>query len=295
MSRRGKSSPIEDLIELLARLPWWVCVLLAVLSYAVLSYLAKPAPLIAVQPGQIGQAMTYSIFKALAMAGQYLVPMACLFAAIGSAVGRRHRSQLVTRVAGTTDTDVLHGMSWRDFEILIGEAFRLQGYQVTELGGNGPDGGVDLVLRKDGEKFLVQCKQWKALKVGVQTVRELYGVMAANDATGGFVVTSGRFTEEATEFARGRNVRLLDRSQVIGLIKSAKTARSAPQSFPPIRPPARTESTTELRSESPPPCPSCARTMVPRVAKRGQQAGNSFWGCPSYPVCKGTRPMPFQP
>jgi restriction system protein len=47
----------------------------------------------------------------------------------------------------------------------------------VETGGGGPDGGVDLVLRKPGgngsEKFLVQCKQWRALKVGVDVVREL--------------------------------------------------------------------------------------------------------------------------
>jgi restriction system protein len=47
--------------------------------------------------------------------------------------------------------------------------------------------------------FLVQCKQWKAFKVGVQVVRELYGLMAAHGAAGGFVVTSGRFTDEATD------------------------------------------------------------------------------------------------
>jgi restriction system protein len=33
--------------------------------------------------------------------------------------------------------------------------------------------GVDLALTKGTEKFLVQCKQWKAYKVGVDVVREL--------------------------------------------------------------------------------------------------------------------------
>ena len=66
-----------------------------------------------------------------------------------------------------------------------------------------PDGGIDLVLSKGSEKFLVQCKQWKAFKVGVTVVRELYGVMAAKGAAGGFVVSSGRFTDDATAFASG--------------------------------------------------------------------------------------------
>ena len=33
------------------------------------------------------------------------------------------------------------------------------------------------------EKFLVQCKQGKAYIVGVDVVRELYGVMAAKGAS----------------------------------------------------------------------------------------------------------------
>ncbi len=39
---------------------------------------------------------------------------------------------------------VLNGMSWREFEMLVGEAFRLGGYTVSETGGGGADGGVDL-------------------------------------------------------------------------------------------------------------------------------------------------------
>ena len=46
---------------------------------------------------------------------------------------------------------------------------------MEETGGQGADGGIDLVLRKGSERFLVQCKQWRAYKVGVNVVRELYG------------------------------------------------------------------------------------------------------------------------
>jgi len=49
-------------------------------------------------------------------------------------------------------------MSWQQFETLVGEGFLRRGGRVKETGGGGPDGGVDLVLSKDGEKTLVQCK-----------------------------------------------------------------------------------------------------------------------------------------
>ena len=88
---------------------------------------------------------------------------------------RRQRAKLVKDVTGNGAADALDGMSWREFEMLVGEAFRLKGYAVHEHGGGGPDGGIDLVLSRPGqngsEKFLVQCKQWRAFKVGVDVVR----------------------------------------------------------------------------------------------------------------------------
>ncbi len=55
---------------------------------------------------------------------------------------------------------------------------------------------------KNGERFLVQCKHWRKEQVGVRVVRELNGVMAAAGAQGGYLVTGGRFTPDAREFAR---------------------------------------------------------------------------------------------
>ena len=40
---------------------------------------------------------------------------------------------------------------------------------------------------------------------------------------------------------------------------------------------------------APPPCPSCGASMVLRTAKTGRNAGGRFWGCPRFPLCRGTR------
>jgi restriction system protein len=170
--------------------------------------------------------------------------------------------------------------------MLVGEAFRLQGYRVVETGGGGADGGVDLVLSKGSEKFFVQCKQWRAFKVGVDVVRELYGVMAAKGAVGGFVVTSGRFTEDAASFASGRNLKLIDGPLLYGLIRQARNSRGqspAPQDGQPL------VSAAQADAPSVPSCPTCSKPMVKRTAKRGANAGEEFWGCSAYPACRGTR------
>jgi len=49
-------------------------------------------------------------------------------------------------------------------------------------------------------------------------VRELYGVMAAEGAACGFVVTSGVFTDEVRAFAVGRNIELIDGKALHALI-----------------------------------------------------------------------------
>lgn len=36
-------------------------------------------------------------------------------------------------------------------------------------------------------------------------------------------------------------------------------------------------------------CPRCSQPMVKRLARRGRNAGNYFWGCSRFPTCRGTR------
>ena len=276
------------LFRSMSMLPWWAGVTLAVVSYLILHRLSVPAAVTAVQPGQINSLLFRSIGAALASVGQYVVPIICLGAAGMSAWRRRQRHTLFSNLTQAKGADALNGMSWQEFEMLVGEAFRLQGFGVAETGGGGADGGVDLVLSRASEKFLVQCKQWKAYKVGVDVVRELYGVMAAKGATGGFVVTSGSFTEDARAFAEGRNVKLVDGQQLFDLIKQARASLAQ-----------RTGNAERPRFDAAPAfgpevasstgCPVCGAGMVRRTAKRGAKAGAQFWGCSTYPTCRGTR------
>lgn len=285
MARRRTSSPAEDLLDLVSMLPWWGGVALAMVSYLVLHALAAPVPTTPAQPAQLGQLVTKMLWHALAYYGQFILPLICLGGAAASAWKRKQRNSLIANVAATPTADALDGMSWHEFELLVGEAFRLQGYQVIENGGNGADGGIDLVLRKNNDKFFVQCKQWKVYKVGVEVVRELYGVMAAHGAAGGFVVTSGRFTDAATEFVRGRNLKLVDGPVLLKLIQHAKSARPAAAETIAN---AKIVASTEPAAPS---CPQCAKAMVRRSAKTGKHAGQAFWGCAAYPQCRGIRPI----
>jgi len=304
MARRKKSSGLEDMLDLLALLPWWICVALAGASYVFLHRLAVVPPTadLAGRPADMMAAVVQKgLIFGLASIGQYLLPLMCLVAAAMSAWRRKQRQALVKGVVQAQDVAVLGDISWREFELLVGEAYRLQGFRIIELGGNGPDGGVDLVLLKGSEKFLVQCKQWKAQRVGVATVRELYGVMAARGATGGFVVTSGRFSNDAQAFARGRNITLVDGPQLLAMVQRARqslvngpkaTQASGTSAASTARTNVATASAAVPVAASPAPaqpsCPRCSAAMELRTARQGAHAGKSFWGCSTFPGCRGT-------
>ena len=58
-----------------------------------------------------------------------------------------------------------------------------------------------------------------------------------------------------------------------------------------LRQPRATQTPDKPASDGDVPhCPSCNNLMVLRHARRGASAGQSFWGCSTYPTCKGTRP-----
>jgi restriction system protein len=126
----------------------------------------------------------------------------------------------------------------------------------------------------------------------VQVVRELYGVMAARGATAGFVVTSGTFSDDAREFAQGRNIYLVDGRKLFGLIQQARSSlRSRAAPVPPRQPQllgVRPERQPDMQT-SVPDCPKCSAPMVRRTARKGANAGAQFWGCSNFPRCHGTR------
>lgn len=263
----------ESLVDVLLVLPWWVSGVLAVVSYLVLTY-AAPAYF-------SGNQFTVGIGKGLSQ----LTPLVCgllVCLALASFVRAHFIARKFDRQNGLDD---IRSLSWRQFESIVGEAFRRRGYLAIANAADGADGGVDLVLRKDGRKFYVQCKQWKSRTVGVKPVRELFGVVSAHGAAGGIFVTSGTYTADASDFAATSGIELIDGSSLQEMIEEA---RSGEPFLDPTNRHARSTTTFSVGTDTPS-CPGCGSPMVARTAKRGANAGSQFWGCSKCPECRGTR------
>jgi len=169
---------------------------------------------------------------------------------------------LLSRQSGLTS---IRAESWQDFEPLIAEAYRRRGYRVKMRGGPGADGGVDLELEGQDGRIVVQCKQRTRGTIGVEVVRALFGVMIHETADRAILVTSASFTDAARAFAANKPIELIDGKALARLIREAHVAAETP------------------------PCPKCGKPMVWRTARKGGHAGESFWGCSTYPACKGLR------
>jgi len=112
----------------------------------------------------------------------------------------------------------IRSMKWPNVQLLLAEAFRMQGFLVKEIGGE----SADMVLLRDDRTYLVDCRHWSAPEVGANAPGQLYGAMGRLDAKGGFVVTSGKFTADALEFARGLNVELIAGRELARMLELAK-------------------------------------------------------------------------
>ena len=264
MGRRKQSG-----LDAIASMPWPVGIMLGIGAYWFIRH--GIGAYFAAQGSTLAKGFSGEVFAPLAWG----VLILCWAAAGISALRQRQRKYLLETQTGL---DSLRSLSWREFEMLVGESFRRRGYSVEETGLGGKDGGIDLIVRKQGRTELVQCKQWKNRQVIVATVREMWGLKAHHQADGVHIVCIGEFTPDAAAFASGKPIHLVTGQALLEMIKAVQT-NPAPSAAAP-----RTNAIVESADIH---CPVCGSVMVKRTNKRN---GQTFMGCPQYPRCNGTRP-----
>lgn len=242
--------------DLLLQAPWWVSVVTAAIVYVAMVHILPSI--------ETNNQLIDLVFKALAVPAPFFAFFILLVAPFSFFNARRKAKQLDNQKS----IETIRQLHWRNFEELVAEAYRREGYRVTE-GGYGPDGGIDLELRKGDELTLVQCKQWKIQKVGVNVVREMFGVLTASNADKLIIICSGKFTQQAIDFAADKPIELIGENELLPLI-------------------ADVQAKPNIEASKKASCPRCGSELVERQAKRGANVGNTFMGCSAFPKCRYT-------
>jgi restriction system protein len=276
-----KSHPLVEL----SRLPWWASVIVAAIAFVGLRWLV---PMVLRHQRILAPLAATVADHAIWIAGAFLLPIPF---SLAHAAKRR-------RIAATPAIlERINALSWQDFELLVAEAYRRKGYKIVERGGATTDGGVDLELHAKGKTIIVQCKRWRVQVVGVDRVRELFGVMVAECAGAAILVSSGRYSPEAIDFAHDKPIELVDGNELSEMLASVPEFRETKQSLGDdavrVEPGLVATSTGIANTEGAGDsvcCPKCGSTMIRRVAKQGSRTGQAFWGCSRFPACRGIAP-----
>lgn len=111
-------------------------------------------------------------------------------------------------------------MDGYQFEDYISNLFRKLGFAV-EATDYSNDSGIDLIATYEkpifSGKYIIQCKNWNS-PVGQPEVRDLYGVVMDQRANKGILITPSDYTQQAYDFAKGKNIELINGSVLRTLI-----------------------------------------------------------------------------
>jgi restriction system protein len=103
--------------------------------------------------------------------------------------------------SGFQETVVLETLDGYEFEKLCAKIFQKLEYGTVEIMPLSGDAGRDLLVHTHEGLIVVECKHQPHTSVGRPVVQKLHSAVISSNAVRGILVTSGRFSVQATEHA----------------------------------------------------------------------------------------------
>ena len=145
----------------------------------------------------------------------YILSFTLPFLVIGVITGWKQLCRPSAKKVEAT-AEAVKAMSWKDFSVLLEQAFQRKGYTVARL-----DGKVaDFRVSKDNRTTLISGKRWKAATHGVESLTEL-GTMCATEegVHGALYVALGNISENALRFAQRHRIELMQEAELANLLQ----------------------------------------------------------------------------
>lgn len=116
-----------------------------------------------------------------------------------------------------TNLNFWMNLDGHQFEDSVAAVYRTNGYKAI-VSKHGGDGGVDIILEKEGHRIAVQCKAHSA-QIGPSVARDLYGTMNHLGISDGIIVSRSGFTSGVHSFVAGKPIRLVTLSDLLKMQK----------------------------------------------------------------------------
>jgi HJR/Mrr/RecB family endonuclease len=198
-------------------LPWWSGVAIGVLLYVLLTWVVPPVA--ASRPGlatAISAASASAVFIALPF-------ITCSVILLLLTYRKRRELDLEVTLAA------LRALPRERFEHFAAEAFRSEGYVVAASAHR--DCAADLVLTREGQNVIAQCRRWRSNLIDAAALSELHSCMEITRATGCIMVTAGDYDAAAREFAAEKPLRLIGGRELERMLRTLNSPTSD-TSFP---------------------------------------------------------------
>lgn len=128
---------------------------------------------------------------------------------------------LVRRRANETAAglDMLVGMHWRDFSLLVARALQAQrGLAPIDANDHSAPRG-EFLMQQGGQPCLVSCKHGRAYRIGSAAVNELGAAARLAGARNAILVTEGQVQQDGIEAAARQSIEILDGRRLWPLVK----------------------------------------------------------------------------
>lgn len=121
------------------------------------------------------------------------------------------------RLVATGGLRALAAMRWREFSRFVIEALQAQGFEASRIEPDANRGQqADLLLNRDGQTWLLSCKQGVNYRINAGMVDEIARAVRGSNARGGILATLGRVEPDARKHNQG--IELLDGATLWPLI-----------------------------------------------------------------------------
>ena len=165
--------------------------------------------------------------------GLVCILISLIFALLGiNAVMREMKA--FKQIESNSTPDTLRGMKRKQLEQFLFALFSLDGYRVrSAIGELDRFDDADLIAVKKDQTILIQFNHYDEDLVDIKPIQSLQKAATANQATGCIAITFGKFSANAIDWARRKEVNLLNVEDVIAMAcrltgKSVEDAHPAP-------------------------------------------------------------------